>query len=517
MKNNKDFFKDLIVLDIANNHFGDLNHSKKIINSFGSIVKKYKIKATTKFQFRQLPEFIHKDFRGSNLKYVRRFLDTKLSDTNFFQLFKYIKKNKMLTSCTPFDEASVDKIEKFKFDIIKIASVSATDFNLHERVVTNKIPKIISTGGISLTEIDKIVSFYSKRNQNFCLMHCVSIYPSNNSTLNLNFIKNLKKRYGEIPIGWSTHENPNELLPAVLAYTNGASIFEKHIGVVSKKYKLNEYSINPHQFEEWYLNLQKAKTMLGEKNHKIIFPKEIKTLKSLSRGVFAKKNIKKGEILNNKNTYFALPLQKGQLTSNELKIGTKIKRNISKDDNIKLIDVSFNKEVLLEYKLKSYLHKAKAMLNYNNIKIGETFDLEISHHEGLENFEKVGCYLFNIVNRKYAKKLILMLPNQFHPSHFHKKKTETFIIISGNLSLIDGSKRYKLHPGDKIDLEESSYHRFKAGEQGCIFEEISTTSYKSDSFYHNKKIKKLNRDQRKTYINNWFELSPKNLKINIDK
>ena len=517
MKNKKNFFKDLIVLDIANNHFGDINHSKKIVNSFGSVVRKYKIKATIKFQFRQLPEFIHKSFRESNLKYVRRFLDTKLSDADYYKLFKYIKKNKMLTSCTPFDEASVDKIEKFKFDIIKIASVSSTDFNLHERVVVNNIPKIISTGGISIQEIDKIVSFYSKRNQKFCLMHCVSIYPSNNNTLNLNIIENLKKRYGEIPIGWSTHENPNELLPAALAHANGASIFEKHIGVASKNYKLNDYSINPNQFEKWYLNLQKAKSMLGEKNDKIIFPEETKTLRSLSRGVFANKNIKKGEILNNKNTYFALPLEKGQLSSNELKIGTKTRTNILKDNKINLIDVSFNKEILSEYKLKSYLHKAKAMLNYNNIKIGDTFDLEISHHEGINNFEKIGCYLFNIVNRKYAKKLILMLPNQFHPSHFHKKKTETFIIISGSLNLIDGNKGYKLHPGDKIDLKESTYHKFKAGDEGCIFEEISTTSYKSDSFYHNKKIKMLNRDQRKTYINNWFELSPKNLKVKIDK
>ena len=62
-----------------------------------------------------------------------------------------------------------------KFDFIKIASVSALDFNLHERVIKNKIPKIISTGGIKIDDIDKIVSFYSK-NQAFALMHCVSIY-----------------------------------------------------------------------------------------------------------------------------------------------------------------------------------------------------------------------------------------------------------------------------------------------------------------------------------------------------
>ena len=69
-------------------------------------------------------------------------------------------------------------------------------------------------------------------------MHCVSIYPSNNDTLNLNFISNLKKRYENTNIGWSTHEYPNEFLPAALAAANGATIFEKHIGIESKKVQI---------------------------------------------------------------------------------------------------------------------------------------------------------------------------------------------------------------------------------------------------------------------------------------
>ena len=76
-------------------------------------------------------------------------------------------------------------------------------------------------------------------------MHCVSVYPTRNEDLNLKFIKNLKKRYDNIPIGWSTHEDPNEMLPGALALTLGATIFEKHIGIRSKKYPINKYSIRP--------------------------------------------------------------------------------------------------------------------------------------------------------------------------------------------------------------------------------------------------------------------------------
>ena len=170
MANN--IFKDLFVLDMANNHYGNINHAKNIVRLFSNVQKKHRIKATIKFQFRDLPNFVHKKYRDKDIKYVRRFLDTRLSDEGFLKLFKFIKKNNFLTSCTPFDEKSVTKIEKIGFDILKIASVSALDFNLHERVVKNRIPKIISTGGVKIEDIDKIVSFTQKkiRNLRLCIV-----------------------------------------------------------------------------------------------------------------------------------------------------------------------------------------------------------------------------------------------------------------------------------------------------------------------------------------------------------
>ena len=162
---NKKIFENLFVLDLANNHFGDVKHAAKVINHFSKVIKKKKLKATIKFQFRNLEKFIHPNYINSDEKYVKRFLSTKLSNSNFEKLYKLIKKNKILTSCTPFDEDPVDLIERMRFDIIKIASVSSIDFNLLERVSKNKIPKIISTGGKSIEDIDKIVSFLKKRSK----------------------------------------------------------------------------------------------------------------------------------------------------------------------------------------------------------------------------------------------------------------------------------------------------------------------------------------------------------------
>ena len=71
-------------------------------------------------------------------KYVQRFKSTRLSFKNFDILKKYVNKHSMLSSCTPFDEDSIGIIEKMKFDILKIASVSSNDWSLLERCSQNK-------------------------------------------------------------------------------------------------------------------------------------------------------------------------------------------------------------------------------------------------------------------------------------------------------------------------------------------------------------------------------------------
>ena len=47
-------FEKLFILDIANNHFGDLRHTLKIINEFKHVIKKNNLNATIKFQFRKV-------------------------------------------------------------------------------------------------------------------------------------------------------------------------------------------------------------------------------------------------------------------------------------------------------------------------------------------------------------------------------------------------------------------------------------------------------------------------------
>ena len=89
----QNIFNNLFVLDLANNHFGDLKHAKKIIDKFSIIIKKFKINACIKFQFRDLETYIHKKYKkGKNNKFVKRFTTTRLDIKEITTLFNYIKK-----------------------------------------------------------------------------------------------------------------------------------------------------------------------------------------------------------------------------------------------------------------------------------------------------------------------------------------------------------------------------------------------------------------------------------------
>ena len=52
-------FNNLFVLDLANNHQGNLDHALNIIRLMGSVIRKHNVRAAIKFQFRELDSFIH--------------------------------------------------------------------------------------------------------------------------------------------------------------------------------------------------------------------------------------------------------------------------------------------------------------------------------------------------------------------------------------------------------------------------------------------------------------------------
>jgi sialic acid synthase SpsE/D-lyxose ketol-isomerase len=505
---NKFDFNDLFVLEMANNHQGDISHGKRIIRETGEVVKKHGVRAAFKFQFRQLNSFIHPTHREkSDNKHIPRFLSTRLPKKDFQAMFDEVRDQGMLTMCTPFDEESVDVIEEMDLDIIKIGSCSAKDWPLLERVSESGKPLIFSTGGLLIEDIDNLVSFFDHRGVDYAIMHCVSIYPIPDDKFNLSQIETLRNRYPKRVIGWSTHEDPNEDTVVPLAVAKGARMFEKHVGVATDKITLNTYSASPDQVDRWIGAYRRAQVLCGNPVRQAPSSEEKDSLDSLSRGIYLRNEVKAGAVLERQDVYFAMPIQDGQIPSGRWKEGIVVREDMKPDEGLLMSAVEYPSEPA-RANIQRAVHEVKALLNEARIHLSSEFKVEYSHHYGMENFRQVGCVLIDCVNREYCKKIIVQLKNQIHPLHFHKRKEETFQVLYGVLHVeIDGHHRI-LHAGETILVLPGVWHRFWT-ETGCVAEEISTTHYTNDSIYQDKRINKMAHHERKTVVDHWgrFQLA----------
>jgi sialic acid synthase SpsE/uncharacterized cupin superfamily protein len=501
-------FRNLFVLDLANNHQGSVEHGLEVIRRHAEVVHKHGVRAAIKFQFRDLDSFIHPNHaRDSNNKHIPRFLSTRLSRQDFGRLFDEVKRQGMYTMCTPFDEASANLIVEMGFDLIKVASCSAKDWPLIETVAETNLPAVFSTGGLEIQDVDNLVVFGEHRALNLALMHCVSIYPTPPEACNLLNIAMLRKRYPSICIGWSTHEDPDATAPVQMAVAYGALLFERHIGVATDAIKLNAYSATPDQTGRWLDAWELAQALAGSYERKNALAEEAEALRSLQRGVFAKRPLKAGELLEREDVFFAMPMQDGQLDSGRFGGGIVLTKDIDQDGAL-MENNAILPELSDGQKLKRYVHQIRAILNIAGIKLGPEFYVEYSHHYGIPNFGRTGCVLIDCVNREYCKKILVQLPGQSHPYHFHRLKEETFQVLWGEMYLDIGGDERLLRPGDTAVVLPGAWHKFRT-ERGCVVEEISTTHHNNDSVYKDPSINKLPREERKTIVKHWgrFEIA----------
>src|SRR5574344_887825 len=340
MKNN--IFEDLFVLELANNHWGNVERGKKIITDFSRVVRFNNVKAAIKLQFRDVEHFIHKDFRGrDDIRYINKTIKTKMTDDDYAILIEAIRKAGCISMSTPFDEKSVDTCINLGVQIIKIASSDINDWALIEKIATARKPVIVSTGGSSVKDVDDIVKFFDNRNIPLAINHCVSLYPSEKADLELNQIDYLKNRYSNHTIGFSTHEYNEDIDSAMLvAYAKGARTFERHIDIEYDGNMPSPYCSLPKDLDKWIKAYHKAVMLCGgPSNYKRIPSKnEVEYLNALVRGVYAKRNLKKGEAISDEDVYLAIPLLKGQISCRELMNGEVLLNDINIDEPLKIDD-----------------------------------------------------------------------------------------------------------------------------------------------------------------------------------
>lgn len=491
-------FDRLVILEMANNHMGDVAHGIALIRALKAATSGRPFRFAVKFQYRDLDTLIHPDFRGRmDIKYIKRFSETRLAEEDFLRLKAEVENCGFIPLCTPFDEKSVDMVDRHGYEMIKIASCSFSDWPLLERIARSGKPVIASTAGASLEDIDNVVVFFKHRGIPLCLMHCVGSYPTPAAELELNQIDFFHARYPGIPVGFSTHEAPDDLLPVAVAVAKGAAVLERHVGLPTEKYSINGYSSTPEQVSRWLDAAEAAYAVCGRtEGRRDISAKERADLRGLQRGLFAARPIGKGERITSDMLFFAMPNQPGQFVANDF---SKYREFVATADIPVNAALTGDNVATRDNhdQVRGIIGELCGLIRDSGIKLQDKLDLELSHHYGLDRFHEVGCAIITCVNREYCKKIIMLLPGQFNPTHTHHKKEETFHILYGELEItLDGEKKI-CHAGDIVTVERGKPHNF-GSRTGAVMEEISTTHFRNDSFYDDANIAEA--AKRKTYM-----------------
>jgi sialic acid synthase SpsE len=352
----RNIFEDLFVLELANNHLGSLERGLKIISDFAKVARYNNVRAAIKLQFRDVDNFIHKDFRNrTDIRYIKKTLDTQMSREDYAVMLEHIRKSGFLRMATPFDEKSVDLCVDLDCEIIKIASSDINDWVLIEKIAKTKKPVIASTGGTSLKDMDDLVTFFGNRNIPLALNHCVSLYPTEDNELEMNQIDFLVKRYPGVTIGFSTHEYHDWSSSIMIAYAKGARTFERHIDIDSDGVKVSPYCTLPEQCDTWFQAFHKVKAMCGAPGDQKRMPqnREIAYLDALVRGVYARTDLPAGHKLTEEDIYLAVPLQKGQISCRELIAGETLIHPLKEHQPVMLdtFDSPYAKNAMLREKI----------------------------------------------------------------------------------------------------------------------------------------------------------------------
>jgi N-acetylneuraminate synthase len=163
-----------------------------------------------------------------------------------------------------WDAPSVDWLAAFHPPAWKIASASITDLALMEHTRdtarADDAAIIMSTGMSTIEEVDAAVDVLGK--EQLAILHCVSDYPAETSTLNLRCLATLRERYG-VPVGYSGHEHGIAMSTCAVAL--GACIVERHL-TLDRTMRGSDHaaSLEPHGFATMVRDIRALGFAMGD-------------------------------------------------------------------------------------------------------------------------------------------------------------------------------------------------------------------------------------------------------------
>ncbi|MDC0269653.1 N-acetylneuraminate synthase family protein [Synechococcus sp. AH-551-N23] len=298
-------YEPLVVAEIGINHGGNLNTAKAMVDaaiSGGAEV----IKHQTHIVEDEMSQLAKKTIPGNSDKSIYEIMDDcSLSESEEYELMKYVESRDAIFISTPFSRKAVHRLENFGVSAYKIGSGECNNYPLLDLIADIGKPIILSTGMNSLADIRKSVDIFERKNVEYALLHTTNLYPTPYELVRLGAVTELAKTFPNAVIGLSDHTIDN--LACLGAVALGASILERHFTDSFERIGPDIIcSMDAEQLKELISCSKNLALMRGGSKVDLLEEEQVTRDFAFST-VVTIKDIKKGEIYNSSNTWVKRP------------------------------------------------------------------------------------------------------------------------------------------------------------------------------------------------------------------
>jgi len=260
--------KAYIIAEIGVNHSGDVELAKKMVlaaKSAGADAVKFQTFTAKGLVTIGTPKVKYQESTTSkNEDHYKMIKDLEFKKKDHLPVLEFCRELEIDFISTPYDIESAKFLQGIGVSIYKVASADIVDLPLHQYLASTGKPVIIATGMASLGEIETVVNIYRKaKNENVCLLHCVSNYPCSDESLNLLAMNTIADTF-KLSVGFSDHSVGE--IAAMLSIGLGAKVVEKHFTL--DKLMIgpdHNASSTPEEFSSLVKMIRLSETILGKR------------------------------------------------------------------------------------------------------------------------------------------------------------------------------------------------------------------------------------------------------------
>lgn len=337
------FCEPYIIAELGSNHNGDMELAKKLIlaakEAGADCVKFQSWTKDTIFSKRKYEEnfFLSDDYRNRNDYNLEQIVEKfQITEEQLKEMKEFSDKIGIDCISTPFSKREVDfLVDKLNVPFIKIASMDVNNYPFLEYVAKKNKPIVISTGLSELYEIDKAIrTIENTGNDQIVILHCVSIYPPKDEEVNLNNITTLQNIY-DYPIGYSDHTLGATI--ALASVVKGACIIEKHFTLDKNMFGWDhKVSADSEDLKTICAESKRIYKAMG--NKRIYREENDERVVEFRRSIVLTRDMKKGEIITEKDIDFKRPGRGIEPGYANIIIGRKLNKDLKYDDIITFED-----------------------------------------------------------------------------------------------------------------------------------------------------------------------------------